>query len=423
MPARLRLLRDDDGISLVEILVGLTILAVVLSALASGIITSLTTIQKDERRVRATQLANATLEDLRGSDWADLGFYGNDTGYFPTYTGSGCDSTCETVTLGAVRPAGSDAPLPATQTITPPGGTGYDQTIDVFWIDDPAVAGPRDYKHFRVALEWETGGTSRSYEAVGTRIPTVAEVPVSAAPGAGPGPSPSASPAASPSPTPSCSGQISDFGVFPTNATLSPSGNLRDDLDLSVTTCSSVTTVSVATGRSIPTTLTDVSGSGTQWEATISAGAGGFSEGTRTFTATATPGGSTATENVTFVRESAGPAPTISAPQLTPGAPICVDKSNNDESWFAVTINVAVAEMGTGGQAQVTWTDRDGAPTGSATTAFSSSSGTATATIPSDTRLAGPVDIAVTATRSSDGASSSATYPVQVTDKNKADQC
>lgn len=84
MITRLRHLNDDEGISLVEVVVATAVLMVVISATASALIGSTASVRDTRDRSVATNLAVERIEMLRGTPFADL-----DLG-----------ATSETVTVG-----------------------------------------------------------------------------------------------------------------------------------------------------------------------------------------------------------------------------------------------------------------------------------------------------------------------------------
>jgi prepilin-type N-terminal cleavage/methylation domain-containing protein len=72
-------LSEEDGMSLVEVMVGMLVLGVVLSALASTSIASMRSIVGSERRVHAVQLGNEAVEQLQVLPWERLGLRAADT--------------------------------------------------------------------------------------------------------------------------------------------------------------------------------------------------------------------------------------------------------------------------------------------------------------------------------------------------------
>ncbi|MDP8977118.1 MAG: hypothetical protein M3N17_00765, partial [Actinomycetota bacterium] len=182
-------LREEGGISLVEALVAIVIVAIVLTALANTTITSLVAMNENEQRTRANALANEVIEHLQGIAWDDVGFYDDD------YTGTPPDH----VSLGAARPASEEPaageacesnvpPLPACEDVMR-DGVAYDVDTQIVWVDDPADddpmigdldGNPDDYKHFTVTAQWQARGQTASVAVEAYRAPNAVERPVSA---------------------------------------------------------------------------------------------------------------------------------------------------------------------------------------------------------------------------------------------------
>lgn len=156
MPTRLyRRLADDDGISLVEMLVGLAIVGLAMTAMTSSVFSALASSRAAQDQVDAAQRINEVTEDLLRRP------------------------------LTEVAPATHDGvATPAYEDVTR-RGVVYTATTDVRWVDDPCngsavpVAGapdPRmDYLQMQVAVAWTVGGTPRSLDTVMLRAPAPAD--------------------------------------------------------------------------------------------------------------------------------------------------------------------------------------------------------------------------------------------------------
>ncbi|MDQ3709180.1 MAG: prepilin-type N-terminal cleavage/methylation domain-containing protein [Actinomycetota bacterium] len=406
-----RRLVHDDGLSLVEILVALFLLALVLMGLASTMIASLASITRDEQRVRATQLANELLEDLRIVPWDDLGFYAGDAGYQSTFDGA------DTVTLTGGRPSGSQAPLPGPQTVTR-DGVQYTTTLNAVWYDEagdglaPTDADPRDAKRTHATVAWtDRGGAVRSFDSEAIRVPTVAEVP---APSGAPSPSPTASPSPSPSPTPGI--QISDYTISPTIVTITTSGDTQSDINVSVTTSEPVATPTL-TYNTVTVGMLEVVGSGgTQWTHIVAAGNGTFSPGDYTFNVTANGslGSDSESKVVTFVQPVLAPV-LIRTPTLTPAAPLCVTGIGGSRRLRQnVTVRFEVDGVSTGATVRVAWSRDTGSTTATATGPGSTGM-LYEAVIPADHRFRDlATTVTITATRTVDSVVAQESYVYQV---------
>ncbi|MGI8575654.1 MAG: type IV pilus modification PilV family protein [Egibacteraceae bacterium] len=182
---RLRLERED-GISLVEMLVAMFILAISLSAMASTLIASLASIHKSELETRATALGTELIEHLQGTRWADVGFYAGDFSSTPP---------ARTVLLPGTRSPAAAPSDPGCETLVPPlpscmgverDGIDYALSTDVRWVDDAADGtgasdadgDTNDYKHLRVTVTWQTPTGARDLVVEGRRAPNAIEDPL-----------------------------------------------------------------------------------------------------------------------------------------------------------------------------------------------------------------------------------------------------
>lgn len=392
-----RRLGGDDGMSLVEMLIALFILAIALMALASGILASLTSIGNDERRVRATQLANQTVEDLRGMAWDDVGFYSDDPGYTATVDGQ------ETVTLGSSR-AGAPGPLPGPQSVTR-DGIPFTVTTNITWKDDDTEVGPGGYeptqlKAFHVVVAWSDRDTPRSFESRGTRSPSVDEVPLVEAP------------------TPAPSGfVITAYDISPSTVTISSSDNTEQSILVTVETSLPATSVVLDPAPLAALSMQEVAGSeGLQWSHEIAQGNGDFPPGDRSFTVTATglEGSDVKTQVVTFeqVDDSLGEV-IVQTPELVPSPPICT--TNDGWTTAPVTLTFEVHGLVSASDtASITWTDKnDGAQ---ATIMDATADGYRfQATIPQETRFnKSTTTVTITATRVATNTTASQPFVYQV---------
>ena len=165
---RRRRLAGEAGISLIEILVAILVLGVILTGLATTLITSLVSLHGDELRVRASQLANQVIEDLQASPWDETGFFEDDAGYLEQYDGE------DTVTLGDSR---DGAPGPRPTAVIDRDGIDYEVTTNITWVDESGEEQER-LKAFDVLVEWTARGVPQSHSVRAVRAPTPDEVAV-----------------------------------------------------------------------------------------------------------------------------------------------------------------------------------------------------------------------------------------------------
>lgn len=156
MPTRLhRRLAEDDGISLVEMLVALAIVGLAMAAMTSSIFTALASSRAAQDQVDAAQRINEVMEDLLRRPLAEI-----------------APATHNGVTN------------PAYAAVTRRGST-YTVATEVAWVDDPCngsaapaagAADPRmDYLRLQVSVAWTVGGTPRSLDAAMLRAPAPAD--------------------------------------------------------------------------------------------------------------------------------------------------------------------------------------------------------------------------------------------------------
>ena len=169
--------QNDDGLTLVEMMVALVVLGVVLTAMASVLITSMVSMQRSERVVHSTQLGNEVIEEYLALPYDLLGLYTTEaTDHFGAATFEG-----EQLVL---FPDPSEEPDPRVvpepeRTVTRSGIT-YTVETAVTWIDDPATDVDQDYKRITVMLTWEHRGDVRTARTEGTRSPAPDEQPLTA---------------------------------------------------------------------------------------------------------------------------------------------------------------------------------------------------------------------------------------------------
>ena len=403
VPLRLHL-AEDDGISLVEILVSIVILGVALAAFAATAIQSLTTITRDEQYVRANQLASDELEGLRALQWDAVGFYANDPGYTAT-AGDGA----QTVTLGSSRPPGAGGLLP-TQTITR-DGIAYTVDVEIVWLDDPNSPAPpavdpdpKDYKELRTTLTWSVQGRDFEVHQRSTRRPTTDEVGLDAVPDCVPG-------------------EITSFAVSPSTVRLDATGGLDDAISVVVTTCSESTTVTLDPSPRAPMSLTEVPGSdGKEWTTgAFTVGTNGFSLGAHTWGVSAHSSHGTATESTTveFVEASTQTLAVLSL-DITPG--LCV--KNNDRLHRPTTLRATVTGAQMTDQLVFSWTAEAGSISAGPGTDLGGGQASFVATMPTSAKLEeGNTTITVTLTRRSDGLVVTESYVRTVISNNSGHGC
>ncbi len=75
IPWRSRPLRGESGLTLIEMLVSLSILAVVFSGFAAVLVGAIRGVVVTEHETRATAIATEAVEQLQASDWDSAALY------------------------------------------------------------------------------------------------------------------------------------------------------------------------------------------------------------------------------------------------------------------------------------------------------------------------------------------------------------
>jgi prepilin-type N-terminal cleavage/methylation domain-containing protein len=150
--------KEDDGFTILEVVVALALILFIMSALSPLFYTSIKTALLSNARSQATAIATKELETMRVSPYAEVGFYKNQAGW-----SANCDPTdnsLETVTLGDIAPA--DAVYTPTGTITVPGSsTVFNYTKCIAWVDAKSATGTtltQAYKKTYVTVTWSNQG-------------------------------------------------------------------------------------------------------------------------------------------------------------------------------------------------------------------------------------------------------------------------
>lgn len=169
--------RDDDGLTLVEMLVAIFVIGLVLMAMASVAIASMRSVQASERTVRASQLGQEILEEYLALPFEDMGLYTSDAeGHWGSelkFEGS------DIVILG--DPLVKNPRVPQALRTVERDGIVYTIETAIVWEEDlDRDLEPVDqaYKRAIVELTWTLHGTTRSHRVEAHRSPTPLEQPL-----------------------------------------------------------------------------------------------------------------------------------------------------------------------------------------------------------------------------------------------------
>jgi type II secretory pathway pseudopilin PulG len=166
-------LQDEEGLSLVEMMIAMLIVGVVLMSMASVAIASMRSVQTSERVTRATQLGSELLESALALPYDDLGLYTTDamTGWGGT-TFEGDDLV---LFPDALTP---DPRVPSATATLVRDGITYVARTAVVWVDADTTDAAQDYKRVIVQLEWQVRGDQRSARVEALRAPGPADQPL-----------------------------------------------------------------------------------------------------------------------------------------------------------------------------------------------------------------------------------------------------
>lgn len=160
---------NEDGLTLVEMLVALMVVAFAMMAMASVAITSLHAIQGSERTTRATAVGNEVLERLIAIDYDLVGLYEDEV--------SGTMFEGEELVL-LPAPTNRDERVARPAETVERDGIEYSIETAITWVDDPVDAegaadedGAQDYKRIVADVTWEVRGDIRSRRVQTLRAP------------------------------------------------------------------------------------------------------------------------------------------------------------------------------------------------------------------------------------------------------------
>lgn len=160
---------NEDGLTLVEMVVALMVVGFAMMAMASVAVTSLHAIQGSERTTRATAVGSEMLERLVALDYDLLGLYEDETSE-TTFEGE------ELVLLPA--PTERDERVPTPSETVERDGIEYTIERAITWVDDAVDGedgsdddGNRDYKRMVVDVSWEIRGEVRTRRVQALRAP------------------------------------------------------------------------------------------------------------------------------------------------------------------------------------------------------------------------------------------------------------
>ena len=152
--------RGQVGMTLIELVVAITLLATLMTALGAFIGISLKSVQLARARQVAEAVANKRLEELRDVDYpqlalASMPIYNNEPDNPDHFvSGTNYDYTGEGNPEAMVVETNPPGPVEHIESPVTVGGTVVDVYEYVTWVDDPEITGNQDLKRLTVVVKY-----------------------------------------------------------------------------------------------------------------------------------------------------------------------------------------------------------------------------------------------------------------------------
>lgn len=174
--------RDEGGLTLVEMMVAILVIGVILTTLASVLVTTLRTIVHNERETAATALAQQEIERLQAAPWEQAGLLEDEVADPPPdWAARVTDGTFEGEELVLIAPPEGAEARPAQaprleSDLADLEMDTFDFTVHryVTWVDRTGNDVP-ETRRFTVIVSWSVLGIDRAITASGERSPTQSE--------------------------------------------------------------------------------------------------------------------------------------------------------------------------------------------------------------------------------------------------------
>jgi len=323
---------NDEGFTLVEMLVSLVLLALVLSSFLGVTLSAVASNRLAEGRTTANQVLAEQLELLQATKWSRAGLRSGDCG-FPGASDVGQD----TVQLNDARQPGDPYPqfggacaASAGQAAVVRGGITYTVVQHITWNDDAADGtgaadtdydGTHDEKRFLVMVSWTQPGKARTVTATALRAPTTSEVTPR---------------------SPKAVGFVLSASATG-HQTLDTANALTAPVVLTVQTSAAATAVTVTYATRLLVSLPPVAlvpdALGTTWTATLPIGTCCFNAGSEIFTFRGSTPLTTASATASVALRSSTALFTMTGS----AAPTTVGLDSNNLLTAAVTLNVTTS--------------------------------------------------------------------------------
>lgn len=174
--------REEDGTSLIEMMIAILVLGVAMTALAQTLIQSLQATRESQDVQVVTAGVQGIIEDLQSLDWSTAALYSVDIAaadarWSDRLDGAGQLDGADVVRVtGPSTPTDRDNQIPRPHETATTDGTAYTYDVYPVWVDRSQVLGAVDTKRFVVIASWNDpigGAQELRFEA--ERAPSQAE--------------------------------------------------------------------------------------------------------------------------------------------------------------------------------------------------------------------------------------------------------
>jgi prepilin-type N-terminal cleavage/methylation domain-containing protein len=181
--------QDEQGLTLVELMLAMFLLSIILAATAGSLITFSRASVDNEHRVKATGVVTRLHEELQSRPWDDAVLYEDEIAPLSAIGVDTATATFEGEDLVTIPGPGCDVTDPDCRIETVPlasetidvDGRDYEVLRAITWTEPDGVQ-PESVKRFTTVVRWQSLGRTLEERLDSTRAPVPGEVPVTATP-------------------------------------------------------------------------------------------------------------------------------------------------------------------------------------------------------------------------------------------------